>query len=213
MKKLLIAFLFLLMPIVAFAQTSTSGVFPIQLTLPAATTVKFVVSEVTPGAQPVFTEHVGNFLNFDGAGVGAKYLSGPGIWVADHFWAIDVAPTDAAGTPAPGNYGSISFAYSAQVVPTGQPMDEGLNNRATLVAVKVIGATGSQTEAPLRKGALGANVASLTNSDVAGGFLRVYVGSATGETGANEIVGTKPFTNSDKPGIYTGTLTITATLI
>ena len=212
MKKFLLTLFCLLLSVPAFA-ASSSGVFPIQFTLPAATTVKFVVSEVTPGAQPVFTAHTGNFLDFDAAGVGPKYLSGPGIWVADHFWAIDVAPTDAAGTPAPGNYGSISFAYSGQVVPAGQDINEGLNNRATLTAVKVSGVTGSQTEAPLRKGALGASVVNLVNSDVAGGFLRVYIGSATGETGVNEVVGTKPFTNGDKPGVYTGTLTITATLI
>lgn len=210
MKKILLTIGLLLSSSIAFA--STSGVFPIQLTLPAATTVKFVVSQVTPGSPPTFVEHGGNFLNFDTAGL--DFSSANGTYLPKKFWAIDVAPTDAAGVPAPGNYGSISFTYSSNVVPSGQPATEGLNNRATFTAVKVQGATDSQTETTLQKAALGASHTDLTQADVDGGFLRVYVGGATGETeGPNFVTGTKPFTLGDKPGTYTGTLTITATLL
>lgn len=211
MKKLFLVVAMLLFSTAAFAD-ATTGVFPIQITIPAATTVKFVVSEVTPGNPPTFTPHTGNFLNFDTSGV--DFSAANGTYLPKKFWAIDVAPTDAAGVPAPGNYGSISFTYSANVVPAGQPATEGLNNRGTFTAVKVSGVTGAQSETTLQKAALGANHPNLTQADINGGFLRVYVGGATGETtGPNQVDGTKPFSLGDKPGVYTGTLTITATLI
>lgn len=208
MKKVILTLILLFSSTLAFADT---GIFPIQLTLPAATNVKFIVSEVTPGTTPGFVEHPGNFLNFDDGGL--NFSATNGTYLPRKFYAIDVAPTDAEGVPAPGNYGSISFVYSNNVVPAGQLLTEGLNNRATLTAVKVVGATGTQTESILERSALGASHTNLTQTDVDGGFLRVYIGGATGEIGANEVPGTKPFTLGDKPGVYTGTLTITATLI
>lgn len=204
-KAILLAFVALMMGSAAYAAD-----FPITATIPAATTVKFVVSEVTPGATPIFIAHPSFSLDFNIAGTGMAYDKVNGIWVGSRFFAIDVAPTAANGDPAPGNYGSISFSYAGNTVPAGQPPTEGLNKRATLTAVLV---DAQQKESVLRKGAIGNSFASLTNADVTGGFLRVYVGLATGETGANAIPGSVPFTNADKPGAYTGTLTITATLI
>lgn len=211
MKKLFLALVMLLSSSVAFA-ASTTGVFPIQITIPAATTVAFKVSEVTPGSPPTFVSHTGNFLNFDNSGTNFSVANG--TYLPKTFWAIDIAPTDAAGTPAPGNFGSISFTYSSNVVPAGQAATEGLNNRGTFTLVKVSGQTGAQTETTLQKAALGASHANITQSDIDGGFARVYVGGATGETeGPNAVPGTKPFSLGDKPGVYTGTLTITATLL
>ena len=86
-----------------------------------------------------------------------------------------------------------------------------MNKRATLTAVKVVGIN----ETKLRNGAIGDSFPALNNADISGGFLRVYVGLATGEAvnGVPVVPGTVPFTNADKPGTYTGTLTITATLV
>lgn len=215
MKKLLLTFAVILFA--AKAALATTAEFPLQVTIPSATQVNFVVSEVTPGTPPVFSPHAGNFLNWDTAGLGMKYLSGPGIWAGDRFFAIDFSPSDGTN-PAPGTYGTITFSYSGQVVPAGQPADEGLNKRATLTAVKVTGATGSQTETPvITSRAIGVGaIPSLNDSHVAGGFLRVYVGLSTGEEsspGVPVAANSKPFTNGDKGGVYTGTLTITATLL
>lgn len=212
MKKLLLA-LALTLCLVGKAAATTAD-FPLQVTIPSATQVDFIVSEVEGTA---FTPHAGTFLNWDTAGAGMKYLAGPGIWVGSRFFAIDFSPSDGTN-PAPGNYGSITFSYGSQVVPAGQPIDEGLNKRATIAANKVTGATGSQTETPVFPAqAVGVGVIpSLDDSDVAGGFLRVYVGLSTGEVdaeGAPLAANSKPFTNGDKGGVYTGTLTITATLL
>ena len=201
MKKL---FLLTALAVAVLGKSAFAADFPITAVIPAATTVNFIVSEVTPGPTPAFAAHPGNNLTFD-----MGYLSGPGIWVGKKFFAIDLSPANGAN-PAPGVYGSISFSYSGQTVPAGQAPAEGLNRRATLAAVRV---NSNATETVLLKGPIGSAFASLNNASVAGGFLRVYVGTATGETGVNEILGSVPFTNADKPGTYAGTLTITATLI
>lgn len=214
MKKL---FLLTVLAVALSASAAFAAAFPITATIPAATTVNYVVSVVTPpatsGGNPVFASHPNLSLNFATAGTGMTYSAANGIWTGSRFFAIDLAPVTAAGVPAPGTYGTIDFSYSANVVPSGQAAAEGLNKRATLTAVKVVGTT----ETELRKGAIGNTFASLSNTDVAGGFLRVYVGLATGQTitGTSTplIPGSVPFTNADKPGTYTGTLTITATLV
>lgn len=209
MKKL---FILTVLAVAFMGKMAFAAAFPITATIPAATTVNFVVSEVTPGATPVFTSHAGLNLNFATAGTGMSFDATNGIWVGSRFFAIDLAPSTAAGVPAPGNYGSVSFAYSANVVPAGQSATEGLNKRGTLTAVRV---NGDASETKLRSGALGNTFTNLTNTDIAGGFLRVYVGLATGEAvgGVPVVPGSVPFTNADKPGTYTGTLTITATLV
>ncbi len=213
MKKL---FLLTVLAVALSASAAFAAAFPITATIPAATTVKFIVSEITPavaGGNPIFASHPSLSLNFATAGSGMKYDAANGIWAGDRFFAIDLAPVTSGDVPAPGTYGSVAFSYSANVVPSGQDATEGLNKRATLTAVKVVGT--SETE--LRKGAIGNTFSALSNADVAGGFLRVYVGLATGETAVGGttplIPGSVPFTNADKPGTYTGTLTITATLV
>lgn len=214
-KSLFIAVL----AVLALGTAARAEVFPITATIPAATKVNFVVSAVTPGATPVFTDNGGLNLNFATAGGGMQFDTDNGIWTGSRFFAIDLAPSTAANIPAPGNYSSITFSYGSNVVPAGQPAAEGLNKRATITAVRVSGAAGSQTETPvITARAIGVGtIPSLTQADVTGGFLRVYVGLATGELQAgtqNPVAANSvPFTNGDTPGTYTGTLTITATLI
>jgi len=214
-KSLFIAVL----AVFAIGTAARAEVFPITATIPAATKVNFVVSQVTPGATPAFAANGSLNLNFSTAGGGMSFDTTNGIWTGSRFFAIDLAPATAADIPAPGNYGSITFTYGANTVPAGQPAAEGLNKRATIAAVRVSGAIGAQTETPVIPArAIGVGtIPSLTQSDVAGGFLRVYVGLATGELVAGTTTpvaaNSVPFTNGDTPGTYTGTLTITATLI
>lgn len=215
MKKVILAILLSLgLSASAYAAGSSTGVFPLQVTIPSATQVNFIVSQVEGST---FSPHTGNFLNFDAAGAGMKYDTVNNVWVGSRYFAIDFSPSDGTN-PAPANYGTISFNYSSNVVPAGQPADEGLNKRATIAASRVEGATGSQTEIPVitaRAVGVGA-IPSLTGADAQGGFLRVYVGLSTGEldgTGNPVAANSKPFTNGDKGGVYTGQLTITATLL
>ncbi len=216
MKKLS---LLTVLAVIAFGSKAFAADFPITATIPAATQVLYKVSVVTPGTPPSFASQTGNSLNFATAGTGMSYSTANQIWTASRFFAIDLSPSDASGNPAPVRYGTITLAYSANVVPSGQAATEGLNKRGTLTAVKVVGTT----ETTLRKANIGSTFAALSDSDVQGGFLRVYVGLATGETWDHDtnpstpnvpvVPGSVPFTNGDKPGTYTGTLTITATLV
>ena len=208
MKRL---FLLTVLSVALSTSAAFAAAFPITAAIPAATTVAFKVSEVTPGSPPTFADHNSFSLDFT-ASNGMQYDTVNNIWVAKKFFAIDLSPVTAQGVAAPGTYGSISFSYSANVVPAGQPANEGLNKRAGLTAVKVVGTTETQ----LRNGNIGSSFAPLADADVAGGFLRVYVGLSTGQLNAQNqpvVPGTVPFTNGDKPGTYTGTLTITATLV
>jgi hypothetical protein len=50
----------------------------------------------------------------------------------------------------------------------------------------------------------------VTPAQVTGGWLRVYLGIATGAAG--EPTGTELFTNLDQPGTYDGTITFTSTV-
>jgi len=215
MKKLM---LFVVLLVAASVEVFAEQ-FPITANIPAATKVIFTVAQVTPGNTPVFANNGSLNLNFATAGEGMKYDLANGVWAGSRFFAIDVAPATADNIPAPGNYGSITFSYGSNSVPAGQPADEGLNKRATFTAVRVQGGTGNQTETQVittRAIGVGA-IPSLTNADVVGGFLRLYVGLSTGElqTGTQNPVAanSKPFTNADRPGNYTGVLTVTATLI
>ncbi len=215
MRKLSLALALLLIAATsAHAAGSSTGVFPLQVTIPSATQVNFIVSEVE---GTTFSSHTGNFLNWDTAGAGMHYDAPNGVWAGSRYFAIDFSPSDGTN-PAPGNYGTINFTYSGNVVPAGQPIAKGLNEKATIAASKVMGATGSQTETPvLAARAIGVGaIPSLSDSDVSGGFLRVYVGLSTGELksdGSPVAANSLPFTNADKGGVYQGTLTITATLI
>ena len=210
MKKIILV---ALLAVFTVCTTVLAADFPITANIPAATKVLYKVSMVTPGNPPTFVAHLNNNLNFKTAGEGMKYNDQTGVWAGSRFWAIDLSPSTINDDPAPATYGSITFAYAANVVPAGQAVTEGLNKRATLTAVKVVGVNETQ----LRNANIGSAFAPLTNADVAGGFLRVYVGLATGEKVGNppvdKVPGSVPFTNADKPGDYTGTLTITATLI
>lgn len=211
MKKLLLT-LALSLGLSASAYATTVD-FPIQVTIPSATQVNFIVSQVEGSS---FTAHTGNFLNFDTAGAGMKFDTVNGIWTGSRYFAIDFSPSNGTN-PAPGNYGNISFSYSGQVVPQGQPADEGLNKRLTISASRVEGANDSQTETvvfPARAVGVGP-IPTLNATHVGAGFLRAYVGLSTGEqvNGVPLAENSKPFTNGDKGGVYQGTLTITATLI
>lgn len=216
MKKIIVSLLILLLSNVVYADV---GVFPIQATLPAATQVKFLIADVTPGNPPTFSAHqIGNnTLSFDAANVGMQFSSTTGAWTGKKFFAIDLSPSDGTGNPAPANYGSVAFVYGNNTVPAGQVADEGLNKRGTITVVKVVGAQGSQTEQALISArAIGVgSIPSVTSAQASGGFLRIYVGLSTGEqnNGVPVASNSVPFTNADKPGTYTGTLTITATLL
>lgn len=190
------------------ALAASVGTFPISVSIPAATSVTFNVAKVTgPVDKPFFEPNpTGNNLNFD-----VTYNTTNNIYLANEFFAIDLAPDGAA------TYSSITFGYSGQSNPVGQT--DGLGVKATMTPVKVVGKT--ETALAGYGVPLGGTLPTITNAQVTGGFLRVYVGLATGEliggggpdAADPKIPGSVPFTAADKVGNYSGTLKITATLV
>ncbi len=207
----------------ARAQTTT-GTFDVQATIPKAVSVTFVVSEVkqTPGPNPgdppiiEFTKTTEGIvpLNFDTAGEGMTYDSANNIWTATRFFAIDLSPRDGGGNPAPAVYDNVQLSFTPGSKPAGQSV--GLEKKATITAVKVSGSPAVETDLISARN-IGAGLPTINGTDISGGFLRIYVGLATGETTGSPPVpvvpGSEPFTNADQPGTYTGQLTVTATLM
>ncbi len=201
MKKIILS----VVGVLAFSSVALAasvGTFPISVIIPAATSVTFKVSKVV-GTE--FTEN-GTNLDFD-----VTYNTTANAYLANEYFAIDLAPNGAA------SYSSITFGYSGESKPVGQ--SDGLGVKATMTPVKVVGS--AETALAGYGVPLGGTLPTITNAQVTGGFLRVYVGLATGEliggTGADrndpKIPGSVPFVATDKVGSYGGTLKITATLV
>jgi hypothetical protein len=169
--------------------------------------VSFIVNKVTgPSNAPTFTANPnGNNLNF-----GVTFNDANSIYLANESFAIDLAPNGVA------TYSSVTFSYTGETVPTGQTTG-GLGTHAAITPVKVVG--NQETQLAGFGVRLGGTLPSITNAQVSGGFLRVYVGLVTGErtgpllTDPLKVPGSVPFSGADKTGDYGGTLKITATLV
>lgn len=190
-----------------YAGTATLA---ITASVPSANDVGFFVSRVT-GVAPnvVFATPILGSQTLDFGTL--TFAPGPGIFLSDHFYAIDVGAVNTATTPpspAAGLVGTVSVTYVDGLV-------RGIGNKAIATYVKVTGAPGSQTEAIFaRHTLLASNGGNISPTSFSGGFLRIYVGINTGEIFAQFPVETtgSPFTTGDAPGQYTGTLTLSSTL-
>lgn len=210
LKTLLLALVVVLIgSSMAFAASAT---FNISASIPDAVDVRFTTSRVVNGPPISFTV-IGTGSQALDFGT-LEWKSGPGLFLPNHYFAIDVGAVDVAGNPAPGNYTFTTMSYSEGELPPGATI--GLGKRGTLSAVKVTGATGSQTETTISNRFL-VDVSAATAptpAQYAGGFLRLYVGIYSGSPVINSATpGVGPFTTADVSGDYTGTLSLTATLL
>jgi len=134
------------------------------------------------------------------------------------YFAIDIAW---AGGAAP-SAGTIQFTYdpAASSSPPGLPAgDNGLADRTTLTFAKtellVWPTTTLDTLLGLGKMKMSdLNGTTVTSADIAGGWLRIYFGIATGDRTAipPEPAGTKTFSPADPAGTYTGVFTVSFTI-
>lgn len=190
--------------ILARSVMALSVPFAMTATVPAATAVSITATKVLTPSNTWVPGTVSAF-NFDPL----TYNSENGIWVPAHYFAVDVGVSGGVGNP------NVTVSYGSESSPVGQP--KGLGYKATASFIKVTGPTGTQVETPfathpkkLLKSITSGE--SITRTEIAGGFLRLYVGIYTGnDTGLN-AAGGEPFTNGDLPGSYTGTVTVTAVI-
>jgi hypothetical protein len=174
--------------------------FVVSAVVPAATGASLAAaSVVSTTAGPVFTPIALGSLNFGTL----KFDTANGIYLPDHFFAIDVGTTGGAGTP------SVNVQYTDGTSPTGATKTLGDHTQATFVRVP---GTGSEVTLTSHTKVLKSINETVLPAEIAGGFLRIYVGVVTGENGKTAAGGV-PFSNADAPGTYTGALVVTATVV
>lgn len=178
--------------------------FLVSATIPPASGVSIVATEVDAASNtfgPAVTE-----LDFDPMAFNSQL----GIWLPNHFFAVDVGVTGGAGSV------DVTVTYAEGAKPVGQA--HGLGFKTTATFVKVTGPQNNQTETELAAHGpkkLLKDIAGgehITGPELLGGFLRVFVGIFPGDDQSIIGAGGETFTNADKPGDYDGTLTITATV-
>jgi hypothetical protein len=178
--------------------------FIVSASIPDASGVSIVATEVD--SQSDVFGNTTDALDFDPM----NYDSQNGIWLPDHYFAIDVGVTGGAGST------DVTVTYTEGSKPIGQT--NGLGFKSTATFVKITGPENNQLETELAahgpkqllKDLAGGE--QLTGAELSGGFLRVYVGIFPGDDQDILNAGGEPFTNADVPGDYDGTLTITATV-
>lgn len=122
-----------------------------------------------------------------------------GIFLPDYYYAVDVGVIDNSGTAWTLTHTRASVKKDAT---------NNLDNNINVTFVKQVSDT-SGTE--LKKVTFAnSNNTAYTKANLAGGWLRIYYGIATGKSG-QDAPGASPVT-IDKPyGTYAGTVTITVT--
>jgi hypothetical protein len=148
---------------------------------------------------------VGTTLSFNPL----TYNTKNSIWLPDHFFAIDVAPTGGGGST------DTTVSYAEPSSPNDATTGHGLGWKTTANFFKVSGTPAKEDSLTahgkkMLKDLSGENIAP---AEVAGGYLRIYVGVVTKDPAAVPLdpASSEPFTNVDVAGTYQGTLTITAT--
>jgi hypothetical protein len=137
---------------------------------------------------------------------------GAGYWAPPDYFAIETPVIGGPGTSA------VQLYYVPGNNPNLARGRNGLGHKLTVAFFK------QQPEAPAQPitgidGLGGASVVALdalsrpgitvSPASVAGGWLRIYIRVYTGSP---EVPGAEVFSNSDAPGPYMGTLTVTATI-
>jgi len=205
MKSLKLSFLALAVMLLLAGQAKADDIdFQVSATVPLANGVSITAVEVD-AATNTFGSEV-NELDFDPLTFDATN----NIYVADHYYAIDVGSTGGAGSP------DVTVTYTEGSKPSGQT--NGLGYKATATFVKIeVDEDGDETQTEMSAHGPTQVLKDLTGEDVDSdeledAFLRLYVGLVTGDDEDVLDDGGEPFTNADKPGSYDGTLTISATV-
>lgn len=172
--------------------------------IPTATTVSIsAVKRLGSDDSPV--EEDVTALNFN---TGGKLVYKPtlGIFLSDYYFAIDVGVGDGVGA-----IGSVTTTYTEGGSPSATI---GLGDRATATFVKAV-VSGSETEIGPGKVMLSSLTGGteITSSAWTGGWFRLYVGIYDGGVPALNTGDAGPFTGDDAVGTYTGTITLSATLL
>ncbi|MBU0467441.1 MAG: hypothetical protein KKD07_10520 [Candidatus Omnitrophica bacterium] len=211
MKKLILTLAFVVaaafIAVPSYAEIVGEGVllpFIVSADVPSATTVSITATKMLGvDGSPVETDV--SALNFN---TGGKLVYKPalGIFLSDFYYAIDVGVGDGVGA-----VGSVTTTYTVG----SSPQAIGLEKKATATFVKAV-TSGSETNIGLGKVLLSSLIgggSTVNYTAWSGGWFRVYVGIYDGGDATLNADGGQPFTGADVVGPYTGTLTLSATLL
>jgi len=205
MKKLVISIFIMVGLTFVFTQVNRADTvdFAVTATVPAATGVSIVATEIDSVSNE-FGQQV-SALNFDPL----TFDSTNGIYLPDHYFAIDVGTVGGAGSP------NVNVTYVEGSKPVDQ--DKGLGWKSIATFVKITGSPGNEVQTDLtahgpKKLLKDLTGEVITDTELSGGFLRLFVGVFPGDDQEILDVGGEVFSNADEAGIYSGTLTVSATV-
>ena len=185
----------------SFASTTT---FAVSATVPVATGVSINVSSVNSTTN-AFTAVSGTTLSFDPMTLNTTN----NIYLPNHYYALDFGVLGGAGAT------DVTLTYNEGSNPNGTTNGLGVKSTATFIK-EVVGAT-STTETALtahgpKKRLIDLSGEHVAYTELTGGFLRIYLGIVTKDPQATypDPANSQPFTNGDAPGVYTGSLVVTA---
>lgn len=189
----------------ALMAATGSSTFTVSATVPAPTGVTIAATNITTGATPVYTPVAGTALAFGTL----SYDAINGIYIAPHYFSITAGPQAGAGTT------SVTVTYTEGANPNNVAggSGKGLGYKSKATFVKVAGTT--ETPIAAHGGATGkklidVNGLAVSSTDLGGGIFKMYVGVVTDPTG---LTGAEVFSGADKPGAYSGTLVVSATVV
>lgn len=189
LKILLVLVMVLVSTSMCFAVTTK--VININATVPSQNTMTVTLSKVVGTTWTAATAADFGILTLDPVnnvyGAGAYYAADVGVSSNATAWTVTHTR------------GSI---VNNSVTPA-QNLDASIN----VTFMKETGATSTQLS---KVTFVNSNNVAYTNTQLAGGWLRVYYGIATGDP-ANDAAGALPITLTKAPGAYAGTATITLT--
>jgi len=194
----------------AMAQLTSPQTFTVSAAVPLSTSVGITVNSVNSSGSPVFTPVSGTALSF--GTLTFTTTNNINIYLPNHYFTLDIAATNGAGAP------DTSVTYTEGLNPNGATNGLGFKSVATFAKEVFTSSSTPPTESFLtvhgpKKRLIDLSGEHVAFTEVAGGWLRIYVGIWTGSTAAPaDPSNGQPFSNSDAPGTYTGALLVTATV-
>jgi len=210
MKKRVMVVIMSLMFLVSFNPVDLAQAvdFVVSLTINPASGIS-VQADKRDGVTEAIIQADVAALNFDPMTLN----TGTGVFEPNHFYTIDARTgNDGAGDP------QVTVTYVEGAKPPNQTNGLGFKSTAAFTKVTLAGDGVTEIVTDLaghgpKKLLKDISGELVTAVELAGGFLRLFVGVYLGDDAAIDIAGGEPFTAADRPGTYDGTLTLTGTVL
>lgn len=186
-----------------------SQTYTVSTTVPSPSSVSITAVSITAGVNPVNTPVTGTALSLDPL----TFDTVNQIYLSNHYFAISAGPAGGAGSTSV----SLSYAEGANPNNVAGGSTFGLGWKTVGTFMKVVGST----ETPLsghggssgKKMLKDVTAETVTTAELGTGTFKLYVGIQTNPSALGEPAGSQVFSAVDKPGIYSGSLVVSATVV